>query len=106
MSNMTKFLKQTCVFEEAQRDSNGIVALNDYGDIQYQSPLSLPCRREKFIRDVQTANGAVLQSESRYFLDEAVEIRADDRIDGYVVLSVEEYIDQFGQCVGYEVYAR
>ena len=103
MSNMTKFLKQTCSFESAQRNG-GLVVLNEYGDIQYNSPITLLCRRESFVRDMQTANGAILQTETRYFLDEAQVIKADDRIDGHVVRSVEEYIDQFGACVGYEAY--
>ena len=103
MSNMTKFLKQTCSFEAAQRNE-GITVLNEYGEIQYDYPMTLACRREKYVRDMQTANGAILQTSSRYFLDESVEIEADDRIDGCVVISCQEYIDQFGACVGYEVY--
>lgn len=103
MSKITKFLKQTCVFESAQR-SNGLVVLNEYGDIQYNTPITLACRRESFVRDMQTANGAIIQTETRYFFDETQEIRADDRIDGHVVRSCEEYIDQFGTCVGYEAY--
>ena len=103
MSTMTKFLKQTCSFESAVR-ANGLTVLNEYGDIQYNSSTSLPCRREKQVRDIQTVDGAILKASTRYFLDEAAEVQADDRIDGHVVLYAEEYIDQFGQCVGYEVY--
>ena len=103
MSNMTKFLKQTCEFEPAQR-SGDLVVLNEYGDIQYYASETLKCRREKQVRDILTANGSILKASSRYFFDESVTIQADDRIDGHVVLSCEEYVDQFGQCVGYEVY--
>lgn len=103
MSKMTKFLKQRCQFEEAQR-INGATVLNEYGDIQYTSPKTLMCRREKYVRDIQTYNGAILKANTRYFLDESVEIQADDRLDGHVILSCEEYIDQFGECVGYEAY--
>lgn len=104
MSRLTKFLKQTCTFEAAVRDSFSQTVLNDYGDIQYGSEKNLKCRREKFVRDMQTANGAIIKTSSRYFLDDSVAIRADDRLDGHVILSCEEYIDQFGVCIGYEVY--
>ncbi len=104
MSNMTKFLKQSCNFEAAQRDGEGQTVLNEYGDIQYGSAQTLKCRREKYVRDIQTYNGAILKANTRYFLDESVEIQADDRLDGHVILSCEEYIDQFGECVGYEAY--
>lgn len=103
MSNMTKFLKQECLFEPARRE-NDLVVLNEYGDIQYEDPVSLRCRREKYVRDLQTANGAIVKVNSRYFFDESTEVLVDDRIDGHVVLSSDEYVDQFGQCVGYEVY--
>lgn len=104
MSNMTKFLKQECSFEAATRDGNGLVALNEYGDIQYDIAKTLKCRREKYVRDMLTTNGSILKTSSRYFLDEGTEIQADDRLDGHVILSCEEYIDSLGKCVGYEAY--
>ena len=106
MSNMTKFLRQTCSFEAAARAENGLTVLNEYGDIQYGSAQTLKCRREKYVRDVQTLNGSIVQVHSRYFLDEAVEIQVDDRLDGHIILACEEYIDQFGAVVGYEAYVQ
>ena len=103
MSRMTKFLKQTCSFEAA-RVQNDRVVLNEYGDIQYEPAITLACRREAYVRDLQTANGAILKTSSRYFLDESVEIKANDRLDGCVILACSEYTNQFGQCEGYEVY--
>lgn len=104
MGRMTKFLKQHCMFEKAKCDSKGNTLLNDFGDVQYEEPVSVSCRRERVIRDVQTSDGAILRSASRYFLDEQVEIRADDRLDGRVVLEVEEYINQLGETEGWECY--
>ena len=104
MSRMTKFLKQTCIFEKAKRTLQGKVRLSDYGDIQYNAAQTLPCRREKYVVDLQESNGAILKAQTRYFLDDAVEVQADDRIDGHVILNCEEYIDQFGVCIGYEAY--
>lgn len=103
MSTMTKFLKQTCQFNPAVRDESGAV-LSDYGDITYGAAQILKCRREKYARDMETQNGAILKLSSRYFVDEQVEVQVDDMLDGHVILSCEEYIDQFGHCIGYEAY--
>lgn len=104
MSRMTKFLKQQCVFEQAQRDSNGKVLLDRYGEILYEPPVTIKCRREKIIKDVQTNTGAILRSSTRYFTDETRVVDAGDRFDGKVVLEVEEYTNQLGLTEGYESY--
>lgn len=104
MSRMTKFLKQTCLFEKAKRNADGTVQLDKFGEPQYESPVRLKCRRERIIRDVQTSNGAVLRSSTRYYTDELRAIEADDRFDGKAVLEVEEYTNQLGNTEGYESY--
>ena len=104
MSRMTKFLKQTCRIENARRNADGTTRLSEYGDVLYNASREAKCRREKYVRAVQTNNGAIVTASTRYFLDESVSIDADDRIDGHVVLTVEEYTNQFGTCEGYEVY--
>lgn len=104
MSRMTKFLKQKCQVEAYQVTEDGNPEQNRFGEIQYQEPVTLKCRREKMVKDVQTANGSLIRSTTRYFLDEKVEVKADYRIDGHVVLTVEEYTNEHGLCEGYEVY--
>lgn len=104
MSRMTKFLKQECQVEQYVLTENGDPEQNRFGEIVYQEPITLKCRREKTVKDVQTANGSLIRSTTRYFLDEKVEIKADYRIDGHVVLTAEEYINERGLCEGYEVY--
>lgn len=104
MSRMTKFLKQTCVLETYQLNADGSPKLNDFGEIQYNAPAVCKCRRERCIQDVETSNGAILKSASRYFLDESVSILADYRIDGRVVLQVADYVNGLGRIEGYEVY--
>lgn len=106
MSKMTKFLKQTCSWEPASRDKNGNVVLNEYGEIQYEAPTIVKCRRERITKDVATSNGSILRSYSRYFIDDSVPINVDDRLDSHVVLEVEEYTNQFGKTEGYEVYVQ
>ena len=104
MSRMTKFLKQICTYTPAQRDEHGKVVLNKFGEVQYGESQQLKCRREKTMRDVQTGNGAIIKSSTRYYTDELVQISADDLIDGKTVLEVEEYINQVGTTEGYESY--
>lgn len=102
MSRMTKFLKQTCTFEAAVRDASGAIALNRYGEAEYEAPITLKCRRERTTKDVLTANGSVVRSASIYYTDESQVIRPDDKIDGRVVLSVEEYTNELGLTEGFE----
>ena len=102
MGRMTKFLKQTCTFEAAVRDASGEIALNKYGEAQYEAPTTLKCRRERTTKDVLTANGSVVRSASIYYTDESTVIRPDDRIDGRVVPSVEEYTNELGKTEGFE----
>lgn len=104
MSRMTKFLRQKCLVQPYEVDDKGEPVLNDYGELQYGPAKSCKCRHEVAFRDIQTANGQLVSSTSRYFLDESVEIRADYKIDGREVLSVSTYVNGLGQCEGYEVY--
>lgn len=84
------------------RDASGEIALNKYGEAQYEAPTTLKCRRERTTKDVLTANGSVVRSASIYYTDESTVIRPDDRIDGRVVLSVEEYTNELGKTEGFE----
>lgn len=104
MSRMTKFLKQTCQVEQYQVTEDGNAETNRFGEIIYQDPIKCKCRHEVCFKDVQDANGSVVKSVARYFLDEKVELKADYRIDGRVIITVETYINQLGKIEGYEVY--
>ena len=105
MSRMTKFLKQTCKFEEASRDASGKPIMNKYGEPSYKSPLTLKGRREGHTKDVLTTNGAVIRSETIYYTDETQLIRTDDKLDGKVVVAVSEYTNEHGKVEGYESHA-
>lgn len=105
MSRMTKFLKQTCTFEEAVRDSKGQLVMNKYGEPTYKRSCTLKCRREGATKDVLTSNGAVIRSESIYYTDESQLIRTDDKLDGKIVTAVSEYTNEHGKVEGYESHA-
>ena len=104
MSRMTKFLNQKCVIEPYKLDDQGLALTNEFGEIQYAEGISCKCRHEVVSKDVQVANGSIVKSMSRYFLDEANEIKADYLIDGRAVLTVISYVNAAGAIEGYEVY--
>jgi hypothetical protein len=104
MSRMSKYLKQQCSYEKLKRNSEGKVLLDKYGEPQYESPVLIKCRREITVQDVQTNTGAILKSANRYFTDDKQSIQANDKLDGKVVIKVQEYINQFGVVEGFESY--
>lgn len=104
MSRMTKFLKQKCQIEAYLVNENGVPETNRFGELQYYEPTIHKCRHEICFKDVQTSNGSIVKSASRYFLDESVNLKADYRIDGHVILAVESYINEVGKLEGYEAY--
>lgn len=104
MSRMTKFLRQQCLLQPYLKNADGSPRHNDFGELQYSNGTRCMCRHEQLVRDVMTANGSMLRSSSRYFLDSSVDVRADYLIDGKVVLQVASYVNSIGQVEGYEVY--
>ena len=103
MSRMTKFLRQRCQLEQYLIE-DGVPKLNMFGELQYQPPIELKCRHEIAHKDIQTANGSTVKCMSVYYVDEAVPILVDYRLDGHVVLSVISYVNALGNLEGYEVY--
>ena len=104
MSRMTKFLRQKCGVQPYRVDVTGNPALNDFGELQYEPAIPCKCRHEVSFKDIQSYNGQIIKSQSRYFLDESLEIKADYKIDGKLVIEVSTYVNGLGQCEGYEVY--
>lgn len=104
MSRMTKFLHQQCLVQPYELDEEGNPLLNRFGELIYQDPVVCPCRKETVVKDVETSNGSVLRSSFRVFLDERMPIRPDYLVDGKIILSMEEYINEKGKVEGYEVY--
>ena len=104
MSRMSKYLKQRCSYEKLMYDLDGRVIFDKFGEPQCEDPVTIKCRREETIQDVQTSTGAILKSSTRYFTDDAQHIRANDKLDGKPVLKVQEYVNQFGVAEGYVSY--
>lgn len=105
MSRMTKYLKQTCKVTPFVVDTaTGKAELNKFGEIQYQRPVVCKCRHEIIIKDIQTQNGQLITSTSRYFLDESFPLRAGYLLDGEPIINIETYINEMGRIEGYEAY--
>lgn len=104
MSRLSKYLRQKCSYEKAQRNSTGDIVFDKYGEPLYEPPVLVKCRCEVTMKDVQTSTGAVVQSSIRYFTDDTHQIRVGDKLDNKHVLIVQEYINQFGTVEGFEVY--
>ena len=99
MSIMAKYLRQTCSWETVQRDEYGKPIMNNYGELTYNSPVTIKCRRERYIKDVETPTGAVLKSDYEYYT--VNEVGLEDRLDGKVILTSEEYTNGQGLPEGY-----
>ena len=104
MSRITKYLKQKCTYEKLKRKEDGTVLLDKFGEPQYEAPVTIKCRREVTVQEVQTNTGATLKSNTRYFTDDKHTIQANDKLDGLIVLKTQEYINQFGKAEGFESY--
>lgn len=104
MSRITKYLRQDCLVQPYKVNAQGNPETNDFGEIQYQDPVKCKCRNEISYKDVQTSNGQIVKSTSRYYLDEKQELKADYLIDGRAILAISTYVDQKGGIEGYEVY--
>lgn len=104
MGRMTKYLHQTCSIETAVRDSSDQVVSDLYGASTFNKALTVRCRREHITKDVLTANGSVVKSATRYYLDESVNVRIGDKIDGLPVYQVSDFIDERGISEGVECY--
>lgn len=99
MSRMSKYLNQTCVFEAVKVDSEGNPFINEYGELQYESPKNIRCRREQYYRDVEIPSGSLVRSSNQFYTVEQVKI--NDKLDSKVILTSEEYTDSRGRAVGF-----
>lgn len=103
MSRMTRYLKQTAEFQAVLRSETGKPHLNEYGEPSYQEPVTVKCRREKYHVKAATNTGAFVNCIHTYYLDDSVEPKVDDMLDGHLIQDVEAYVDGAGTLVGYEV---
>ena len=104
MSRMTKYLQQTCEVTPYLVNNNGKPVLNQFGETEYGNPVTCKCRHEIVVKDIQTLNGQLITSTSRYFLDESYPLFAGYLLDGEPIINIETYINEMGRIEGYEAY--
>lgn len=101
---MTKFLKQTAEITFVERDSKGNPRLDIYGDPIYNpNTVIKKCRRERSTKDVLTTGGSAVLSTTKYFFDNSVTLDIGDKVDGKVILTVEDFINDLGYSEGWMV---
>lgn len=99
MSRMSKYLRQKGVLQRVKLNPLKEPVMNVYGELEYDKPTVIKCRREKYLRDVEGPNGAMIKSSNQYYT--TIEIGLNDKLDDKVILSVEEYTNEFGEAEGY-----
>lgn len=104
MSRMSKYLNQRATLEVIQRDEMGQPIKDAYGKYSYEAPVTVRCRREVTKSVASTGNGLYISYSYTYYIDETIKVSEGDRIDGYEVQRVAEYVDGAGVMVGYEVH--
>ena len=96
---LTQFLNQTCVIEKFDTTYDDV-----HSDVRFLPPQTVKCRKESYTKELATAEGTIVRSQSRYFLDSDTPVEAwRDKIDGRVILEVQDYPWLDGTIVGYEV---
>lgn len=103
MSRMSVYLRQTATYEAVKYDSDGNPVLDEYGKPEYEAPVTVKCRKEKYHTKAATGYGQFINYSSTYYLDERIKPKIDDKLDGHLIQDVHEYVDGIGVLVGYEV---
>lgn len=59
---------------------------NPYGDIKNASGVTISVRRQEHVEEVRTSDGTVHHTNFIYYTND--DVKVDDRLDGYLVVSV------------------
>ena len=96
---LTQFLNQTCSIEKFDSAYDDV-----HADNRFLPPVLAKCRRESYFREFESSTGTMVRSQARYFLDFDTPVEAwKDKIDGRVVIDVQDYPWLDGSVIGYEV---
>lgn len=91
------YLNQTTQYEAS-------TARDQYGDSSYADAISVPCRREKHTKIIQTPTGSVYQTSWMYFLPATITPKVWlDRLDGQMIAQVTDLVLLTGDLEGYQV---
>lgn len=96
---LATYLNQIVVYETTN-------TVDKYGDITYNNPVLVSCRREPCTKMIQDVNGKLYQTTHMYFIDAISGIVPEpwkNKFDGRVVMQVQGLVTIGGVVTGYEV---
>lgn len=104
MSAVTKYLNQKTTLQLGRRAPDGSIMLDEYGEPLYEDRVrSIRCRKEISTEDVLTSTGAVQKSTTTFYVDNTVSVALGDKMEGKVILMIEDFIDFTGHSIGYKI---
>ncbi|MPW25950.1 hypothetical protein GC105_09120 [Alkalibaculum sp. M08DMB] len=81
-------------------DFSARTGTDDRGQPIYSEVLSIPCRYQSKIQNIVTSTGQMLQAQHVYYTKDA--IQEGDKLNGLVVMAVADWVDLFGEKIGYK----
>jgi hypothetical protein len=97
---MTQYLNQYAIYEQ---HIPGTVDM--YGKAAYRPSKTIKCRRELADKEITDRTGKTALSTVTYYLDTSIGPAIGDKLDGRLVLAVEEYVIGVGVLIGWECHA-
>ena len=91
------YLNQTAVWQSAQ-------SINQYNEISYALTQTIPCRKEGINKLINNSLGQAVVTNTLVFCNK--DVRVNDRIDGRLVLRVDNVIAYGGNINHLEVYLQ
>lgn len=104
MSRMSKYLNQQAKLEIVKKDELGQPIKDAYGKYSYDNAIMVKCRREVTKSVASSGTGLYIAYSYTYYVDDSIKVSEGDKIDGYEIQRVAEYVDGAGILVGYEVH--
>ena len=96
---LSTYLNQSAVYKAALRDEEGM-AMDEYGQAQYEEEVIRPCRRQPKAQEVLTANGQAIKTTMVYYLE--AEVFEGDLLDGLRVEQVGAWVTLGGTPMGWK----
>lgn len=97
---MTPYLNQTALYQTLASTE-----VDQYGNAKYNPAVVVRCRRELTETEIKDKAGKVQLSTYTYFFDTSITPAIGEKVDGRLILAVEEYVVGIGTSLGWEVYA-
>lgn len=84
------------------RSANNEPIIDLYGNIQYEDPVIVKCRKRRNFQEILTAGGTAIRSAITYTLDNTYNIEVGDLLDGKPIIDFYEYVNENGIREGFK----